>query len=214
MEMSNLDLQEQEQVEALKAWWKENSKWVIGALVIGLLGFSGTRYWKSYQAGQAAEAAKLYAEVEKQASTNDAKRIGDAADALVSRYGSSAYAPRAQLLAAQASLQARDIAHAKVQLQWVIEHASETGLQDTARLKLASVLLDEKKYDEALKQLDAAHPESFTGLYADLKGDVLSAQGKLVEARAAYQQAYDKTDSKSSYRSLIQLKMDGLGSVK
>jgi predicted negative regulator of RcsB-dependent stress response len=212
MKMSNLDLHEQEQVEAIKAWWKENGKWVIGVLVVGLLGFAGMQFWKSHQASQAAEAAKLYAEVMKQAATNDAKRIGDAADALVSRYGSSAYAPRAQLLAAQASLQAKDVAHAKVQLQWVIEHASETGLQDTARLKLASVLLDEKKYDEALKQLDAAHPESFTGLYADLKGDVLSAQGKVAEARAAYQQAYDKTDAKSVYRNLIQLKMDGLGS--
>ena len=212
--MSNLDLQEQEQVEALKAWWKENSKWVVGALVIGLLGFAGMQFWKNHQATQAAEAARLYDEVEKQVMTNDAKRIGDAADALVSRYGSSAYAPRAQLLAAQASLQARDTAHAKVQLQWVIEHASETGLQDTARLKLASVLLDEKKYDEALKQLDAAHPDAFTGLYADLRGDVLSAQGKVAEARAAYQQAYDKTDPKSVYRNLIQLKMDGLGGAK
>jgi predicted negative regulator of RcsB-dependent stress response len=209
--MSSLDLQEQEQVDALKAWWKENGKWVVGALVVGLLGFAGMQFWKSHQAGQAAEAAKLYAEVVKQVASNDAKRIGDAADALVSRYGSSAYAPRAQMLAAQASLQARDVAHAKVQLQWVVEHASETGLQDTARLKLASVLLDEKKYDEALKQLDAAHPESFTGLYADLKGDVLSAQGKVAEARAAYQQALDKTDTKSGYRNLIQLKMDGLG---
>ena len=209
--MAELDLHEQEQVDALKAWWKENGKWVVGVLVVGLLGFAGMQYWKSHQASQAAEAAKLYSEVMKQTETNDAKRIGDAADALVSRYGSSAYAPRAQLVAAQASLQARDVAHAKVQLQWVIEHASESGLQDTARLKLASVLLDEKKYDEALKQLDAAHPESFTGLYADLKGDVLSAQGKTEEARAAYQQAYDKTDAQSVYRNLIQLKMDGLG---
>jgi predicted negative regulator of RcsB-dependent stress response len=212
--MSSLDLQEQEQVEELKAWWKENGKWVIGVLVIGLLGFAGTKFWKSHQASQSAEAAKLYSEVMKQVATNDAKRISDAADALVSRYAGSAYAPRAQLLAAQSSLQARDVAHATVQLQWVIEHANETGLQDTARLKLASVLLDEKKYDEALKHLDAAHPESFTGLYADLRGDVLSAQGKVAEARVAYQQAYDKTDAKSVYRNLIQLKMDGLGNAK
>jgi predicted negative regulator of RcsB-dependent stress response len=214
MKMSNLDLQEQEQVDALKAWWNENGKWVIGAIVVGLLGFAGMQYWKKHQSDQTAEAAKLYAEVMKQAGTNDAKRIGDAADALVSRYGSSAYAPRAQLLAAQASLQARDAARAKVQLQWVIDHADETGLQDTARLKLATVLLDEKSYDEALKQLDTAHPESFTGLYADLKGDVLSAQGKVAEARAAYQEAFDKTDAKSVYRNLIQLKLDGLGAAK
>ena len=108
-------------------------------------------------------------------------------------------------------MQAKDAVHAKVQLQWVIDHASETGLQDAAHLKLASVLLDEKKYDEALKQLDAAHPESFTELYSDLKGDILSAQGKVAEARVAYQLAYDKADAKSTYRNLIQLKMDGLG---
>lgn len=209
--MAELDLHEQEQVDALKAWWKENSKWIIGVLVAGLLGFAAVQFWKSYQASQTAEAVTLYAEVIKQLATNDAKRIGDAADALSNRYGKTSYAPRAQLLAAQASLQAKDVAHAIVQLQWVIEHASETGLQDVARLKLASVLLDEKKYDEAMKQLDAAHPESFTGLYADLKGDVLSAQGKIAEARAAYQQAYDKIDAKSEYRNLIQLKMDGLG---
>ena len=212
--MSSLDQHEQEQVDALKAWWKENGKWVIGAVAVGVLGFAGVYSWKNHQANQAAEAGKLYVEVLKQVATNDAKRISDAADALVSRYGSSAYAPLAQMSAAQANLQAKDIARAKVELQWVVEHAVETAMQDTARLKLASILLDEKKYDEALKQLDAAHPESFTGLYADLRGDVLSAQGKVAEARAAYQQAYDKTDAKSTYRNLIQLKLDGLGSAK
>lgn len=212
--MAELDLHEQEQVDALKAWWNDNNKYVIGLLVVGLLAFAGTQFWKKHQATQADEAAKLYVEVMKQAATNDAKRLGDAADALASRYGDSAYAPRAQLLAAQANLQAKDLGRAKAQLFWVIEHAKESGLQDAARLKMASVLLDEKKYDEALKQLNAAHPESFTGLYADLKGDVLSAMGKTDEARAAYQQALDKTDAKSMYRNLIQLKLDGLGAAK
>ncbi len=212
--MAELDLHEQEQVDALKSWWKDNGKWVVGVLVVGLLAYAGTQFWKSHKEHQAAEAGKLYVEVIKQVATNDAKRISDAADALASRYGNSAYAPRAQLLAAQANLQAKDLSRAKAQLFWVIEHAQETALQDTARLKLASVLLDEKKYDDALKQLDAAHPESFTGLYADLKGDVLSAMGKVAEARAAYQQALDKTDAKSMYRSLIQLKLDGLGDAK
>jgi predicted negative regulator of RcsB-dependent stress response len=212
--MASLDLQEQEQVEAIKAWWNENSKWIIGALVVGLLGFSGVTYWKGHRNSQAASAARLYAEVERQVATNDAKRVGDAADALANRFGDSAYAPRAQLLAAQASLQAHDAAHAEVRLLWVIEHAGETDLRDTARLKLASVLLDEKKYDEALRQLDAKHPEAFNALYADLRGDVLSAQGKKALARAAYQQAYDGMDPENGYRKLIQLKLDGLGGAK
>ncbi len=212
--MSTLDLQEQEQVDALKSWWGENGKWVIAAVVIALLGFSGVQFWKNYQAQQAGDAAKLYAEVMKQAATNDPKRVNDAVAALVDKFGSSAYAPRAQLLAAQINLQAKDATRAMTQLQWVIEHAGEAGLQDTARLKLASVLLDEKKYDAALTQLNAAHPEAFTGLYADLKGDVLSAQGKTEEARAAYKQALDKIEAKSMYRNLVQLKLDGLGDSK
>jgi predicted negative regulator of RcsB-dependent stress response len=212
--MSTLDLQEQEQVDALKAWWKDNGKWLITLLVVAVVGFAGMQYWKKYQAGQAAEAATLYGEVMKQVATNDPKRINDAVTALVDRFGSTAYAPRAQLLAVQVNLQARDVARAKSQLQWVIDHASESGLQDTARLKYASLLLDEKDYAGAMKLLDATHPEAFVGLYADLKGDVLNAQGKTEEARAAYKMAYEKTDPSSMYRNLIQMKLEALGGAK
>ena len=212
--MSTLDLQEQEQVDALKNWWKENGKYVVGVVVIAMLGFSGMQFWKNHQSQQAGEAAKLFAEVMKQTQRNDPKRVNDAVAALVDKFGNSAYAPRAQFVAIQANLQAKDIARAKTQLQWVIDHAAETGLQDTARLKLASLLLDEKKYDEAMVQINVTHPEAFTGLYADLKGDVLSAQGKTEEARAAYKEALAKIEAKSMYRSLVQLKLDGLGDSK
>jgi predicted negative regulator of RcsB-dependent stress response len=212
--MSTLDLQEQEQVDALKTWWGENGKWVIAAIVISLLGYSAMQFWKNHQAQQAGDAAKLYAEVMKQTMSNDPKRVNDAVNALVDKFAGSAYAPRAQLLAVQANVQAKDMVLAKTQLQWVIEHSGEVGLQDTARLKLASILLDEKKYDEALTQLNATHPDAFTGLYADLKGDVLSAQGKSEEAKAAYKQALDKIEAKSMYRNLVQLKLDGLGDSK
>jgi predicted negative regulator of RcsB-dependent stress response len=212
--MSTLDLQEQEQVDALKNWWGENGKWVVGAVVIALLGFSGLQFWKRHQAEQAAEAAKLYAEVMKQTTTNDPKRVNDAAAALVEKYGSSAYAPRAQLLAVQANLQAKDIARAKVQLQWIVERATEPALQDSARLRMASILLDEKKFDDAMVQLNAAHPEAFTGLYADMKGDVLAAQGKTAEAKTAYKEALEKIEAKSMYHNLVQLKLDGLGDAK
>jgi predicted negative regulator of RcsB-dependent stress response len=150
----------------------------------------------------------------KQGAGNDPTRKNDSVQAMVEKDSGTAYAPRAQLLAVQANLQTKDIARAKSQLEWVIAHASETGLQDTARLKLSSILLDEKKYDEAIRLLDAAHPDAFVGLYSDLKGDELAAQGKTEEARAAYKMALDKMDGKSSYRNLIQLKLDGLGGAK
>lgn len=212
--MSMIDSHEQEQLDALKAWWKANRKWIVGVLAIAVVSFAAWSYWKSYQSRQAAEASTLYAEVLKQVAANDPKRINDSVAVLVEKYSGTAYAPRAQLLAVQANMQAKDLPLAQKQLEWVIAHASESGLQDTARLKLASIFLDEKKFDEAMKLLDATHAEAFVGLYADLKGDVLAAQGKTDDARAAYKLALDKMDSKSSYRNLIQLKLDGLGGAK
>ena len=212
--MATLYLKEQEQVEAFKAWWKDNGTWVLLVLTLALGGFAATKGWHAYKDKQASEAATLFGELNKQLNSNDPKRINDAAAAVIDKYGSSAYAPRAALLAAQVNIQSKDVTHAKSQLQWVIDHAGEAALKDVARLKLASLLLDEKSYAEALALLDAPHPEAFNGLYADLKGDVLSAQGKTEEARAAYQQAFEKTDAKSPYHNLIQIKLDALGGAK
>lgn len=174
----------------------------------------GWRGWQYYQAKQAGEAAILYAEFTRQLESNDVKRVNDAAAAVMDRYASSGYAPRAALLAAQANQQARDAARARTQLQWVIDHAVEDGMKNVARLRLVALLLDEKKYDEALKLLEAKHPASFDGLYADLRGDLLSAQGRKDEARSSYKLAYEKIDAKSMYRNLIEMKLDALGEAK
>jgi predicted negative regulator of RcsB-dependent stress response len=212
--MAVLDLQEQEQVDAFKAWWKDNGKWLLIALALAVAGFAAMQGWQFYKEKKMTDASTLYAELEKQLASNDPKRINDAEQAVINQFGTTAYAPRAALLAAQVNLQNKDVARAKSQLEWVIKHADETGLQNVARLKLASVLLDEKNYADALKLLDVKHAESFMGLYADLKGDVLNAQGKADEARAAYQLAFNKTDAQSKYRTLIQMKLDALGGAK
>lgn len=212
--MAVLDLQEQEQIDALKTWWKENGNKLLGALLAVAIVFAGWRGWQYYQHQQSGEAATLYAAFIKQLESGDVKRVNDAAAAVMNNYPSTAYATRAALLAAQINEHGIDIARAKTQLQWVIDHAGEAGLKELARLRLAAVLLDEKNYEGALKLLETKHPASFDGLYADLKGDVLSAQGKAAEAKAAYQLAYDKTDDKSMYRNLIQMKMDAIGEIK
>ena len=218
--MAALDLQEQEQLDALKAWWKDNGNYVLGALLIVVVAMGGWRGWQYYQSKQASEEATLYAGFIRQLESNDAKRVNDAAAAVMDKYAATGYAARAALLAAQVNEQGqvngqgRDAARAKTQLQWVIDHAGEAALKDVARLRLAAVLLDETNYADALKLLEARHPASFDGLYADLEGDVLSAQGKADEARTAYKLAYEKTDAKSMYRNLIQMKMDALGEIK
>jgi predicted negative regulator of RcsB-dependent stress response len=212
--MAALDLQEQEQLEALKAWWKDNGNWILGTVLVVVVAMGSWRGWQYYQHQQATKAATLYMQVVEQVGSNDPKRVNDAAAAVMDKFASTAYAARAALLAAQVNEQAKDVAHAKTQLQWVIDHAGEAALKDVARLRLAAVLLDEKNYADALQLLEAKHPESFDGLYADLRGDVLSAQGKTDEARSAYKLAYEKFDVQNIYRNLIQMKIDALGVAK
>ena len=212
--MAALDLQEQEQIDTLKAWWNDNGNVILSGVLIAVVVMAGWRGWQYYQNKQTGEAAILYQQFSEQLASNDAKRVNDAAAAVMDKFASTAYAPRAALLAAQVNEQGKDAAQAKKQLQWVVDHAGEAGLKDVARLRLAAVLLDEKNYADAAKLLDAKHPASFDGLYADLKGDVLSAQGKAEEARSAYKLAYEKTDANSMYRNLIQMKMDVLGAAQ
>lgn len=212
--MAALDSHEQEQLEAMKAWWQDNRNWIAAVLLVSVVVVGGWRGWSYYQHKQGSEAATLFQQFSEQMGSGDAKRINDAAAAMMEKFAGSAYASRAALMAALVNEQMKDAATAKSQLQWVIDNAGEEGLKDMARLRLAAVLLDEKNYAEALKQLEAEHMTSFDGLYADLRGDILNAQGKKDEARSAYTLAYEKIDERSMYRNLIQIKLDALSVAK
>ena len=212
--MAALDLQEQEQLDTLKAWWKDNGNRVVGVVLVAAILMGGWRGWQYYQTKQTNEAATLYQQFVEQLASNDAKRVNDAAAAVMDKYASTPYASRAALIAAQVNESVKDPAHAKTQLQWVIEHSKEDGLKSVAGLRMASLLLDEKDYAGAQKLLDAKHAASFDALYADMKGDLMNAQGNKAEARAAYQIAYDKLDAKSTYRNLVQMKLDAIGAAK
>ena len=212
--MAVLDSHEEEQLEALKNWWKENRNQILGGILIVVVVMGGWRGWQYYRHQQSVEAATLYQQFIQQLGSNDPKRINDAAAAVMNKFSSTPYATRAALLAAQVNEQGKDKTRAKIQLQWVIDNAGEDTLKDVARLRLAAMLLDEKNYADALKLLDAKHPDSFNGLYDDLRGDVLSAQGKIDEARSSYKLAYEKIDPQSMYRNLIQMKLDALGTAK
>jgi predicted negative regulator of RcsB-dependent stress response len=107
---------------------------------------------------------------------------------------------------------AGDLATAKTHLQWIVDHARDEDMKSLARFRLAGILLDEKKLDDALKLLDTRPEDPLANLIADLRGDVLVAKGSTAEARAAYQAALEKTDARSPYRNLIQIKIDALGS--
>ena len=212
--MAVYDLEEQEQIDEIKAWWKQYGNLVLLVAIAALLTVAGLRGWSYYQTKQGLEAGELYVQLQGAMGANDAKKAQDIAAVITDRYKRTGYAAFAALAAAKIAADTGDLATAKSRLQWVIDNARDDETKDIARLRLAAVLMDEKNYDEALKLLDAKHIETFTALYADLKGDALAAQGKIQEARAAYQTALDKSDSKSGYRALVQVKLDALGAAK
>jgi predicted negative regulator of RcsB-dependent stress response len=208
------DLEEQEQIDALKAWWKSHGNLVVTVLVAAALAAAATAGWRWYRNNQAEQAAQLYSALEKAQRANDTKAVREQAGQVMERFGSTAYGPMAALMAAKMNYEAGDVTSASAQLKWVVDNARDDDVVASARVRLAGVLLDQKKYEEALSVLDAKHPESFNGLFADRKGDVYTAQGKTAEARAAYKEALDKLPQQGTYRAIVQVKLDGLGGEK
>ncbi|MHB1619211.1 MAG: YfgM family protein [Sulfuricella sp.] len=205
------DLEEQEKVEELKDWWERNGTTVLLAVAVVVAVAAGVQGWRVYQKNQQRQAALAYEAVQNGVQSKDTKLIREAAGQLIEKYPGTPQASRAALLAAGANYESGDAKSAKAQLQWVIEHAKEKGARDIARLRLAGILLDEKSYEAAMKTLEAPHEKAFDGLFSDLKGDLLAAQGKMADARVAYQAALENMDEKSAYRQVVQMKLDGLG---
>lgn len=209
--MAVYDLEEQERVDDLKAWWARwgnTVSWAAIGVAAVIVAVQGWRYW---QTSRTEEASALYFAVANAGRTGDAAKAKDAMAAMLDQYAGTAYAPRAALLYAKQLWSAGDKAGAKAQLVWVVDRASDDDLKQVARYRLAEVLLDEKSVEEALKVLDAKHSEAYSGLYADLRGDALAAAGRTAEARTAYQLALAKIDPKTPYRNFIQVKLDALG---
>ena len=212
--MAVYDLEEQEKLDDLKAWWEQNSKYVSAAVVVVALVVIGVQGWRWYQRTQAEQASVLYQAVSQAARANDVSKAKEPASQIVDRYARTAYAPRAALLYAKMLYDSGDKVGARAQLQWVVDHASGDELKAIARFRLAQAMLDEKQYDDALKTLDVKTDDAFAGLFADLKGDILAAAGKSAEAKSAYETALAKIDPKSPYRAFVQVKFDALGGAQ
>ncbi len=208
------DLEEQEQLETLKAWWQQYGNLVILTATACLVTIAAFQGWRYYRYEQALAAVTLYEQLVQAERAKQPKKVRDIAAQIADKYAATPYATLAALVAARAGFETGDLAATKAHLQWVIDKAQEEEVRDVARLRLAGVLLDEKKYAEALELVQAKHGDAFSGLYADLKGDILAAQGRLAEARSAYQLAFDKSDTQSPYRMMIQAKLDALGDAK
>ncbi len=207
-----LDLEEQEKVAELRAWWNQYGTLVTAVLVIAALAAAGWSGWQMYQRSQAAEASALFETLSKAAQENDAKAVRDAAGTLVESYPRTLYASMGALVAARFHFDRNDLKSAKAQLQWVVERAPNDQFRDLARLRLGAVLLDEKAYDEALKAAEAPHGEAFAAQFAALKGDVLVAKNQAADAKAAYRLALEKAGKdERGFRDSVRVRLEGLG---
>jgi predicted negative regulator of RcsB-dependent stress response len=208
---THLDLEEQEQLDQLKAFWKQYGNLITWVLIAVLGAYAAWHGWNLYQRDQGGKAGSLYDEIERAAQDVDSERATRIFADMQSRYPGATFTHQAGLIAARVASEKGQYDAARASLAWVAEHASDAGHRSIARLRLAGLLLDTAKYDEALKQLDAIDSKEFAALAADRRGDVLLAQGKSSEAQAAYLKAWNAMDAKVDYRRLIEAKLNLLG---
>ncbi len=209
--MAVYDLEEQEKLDDLKAWWKLWGNTVLGIVIALCIGLGSVQGWRWWQTNRAEQAAVLYGAIVSAVTANDTAKAKDAMAQLADRFGGTAYAPRGALLVARTLFDAGDKDGAKAQLAFVIDRSDEDELKQIARLRLAEVQLDDKQYDDALRTLDAKTDDSFAPVYADLRGDILVAAGRTADARTAYETALGKFDANSQYRPYLQAKLDAVG---
>lgn len=186
--MAVYDLEEQEQIAALRGWWKQYGGWAIGILLIVVMAGLGWYGWQSYLKNQNAEASRIYLALQQASAQQDTGRIKQAAGELVTKYPSSQFAALGALLAATTLEAAGDSKSAEAQLNWVADHGKD-AVRGVARLRLAGMQMDDKNLDGALKTLSDTPPPGFAARFDAAKGDIYVAQGKLTEARASYDAA-------------------------
>lgn len=221
--MAVYDLEEQEQLDDIKAWWNQHGNLITSVVVAASLAAVGWQGWNWYQNKQSAEASMIFAALQQANQSKDVNRVKNLAGELTEKFAGTAYAPLAAMLAARSSVEADDAKTAKGQLTWVVEHASDE-VRALARIRLAGLLLDEKAYEAALKVLADEKLPAFAGQIALMRGDIYFAQGKASDARAAYAEALKQGKTKADpkldplsegaspgWLSLVQQKLDAVG---
>ena len=221
--MATYDLEEQEQIAEIKAWWTQYGTLLLGIVTAASIGVIIWQGWNWYQRNQTAQASMVYSVLQNAVLEKDAQRIKAASGELLEKFPRTAYASLAALTTAKATFDAGDAKTARLQLLWVVDNGKDE-LRDLARLRLAALLLDDKAYDEAQKQLDGSPTGAFAVRFLDSRGDVFYAQGKKADARAAYQGALARLDetgkakntlqdrqATAAYRDLLEQKLAALG---
>jgi predicted negative regulator of RcsB-dependent stress response len=192
--MAVYDLEEQEQIAALRSWWKQYGGWATGLVLAIAMGWLGWYGWQTYLKTQNAEASRVFLVLQQASAQQNTSQVKQAAGELVNQYPRSQFASLGALLAATTLEAAGDAKSAEAQLVWVAENGKD-AVRGVARLRLAGVQMDQKDYDAALKTLSETAPAGFAARFDAARGDVYAAQGKLTEARGSYDAALKNLDA-------------------
>ncbi len=207
----HLDLEEQEQLEELKHFWKQYGNLISWLLIVVMGSYAGWNAYQYWQRSQAAQSSAMYDEVERAALDSDTSKLDRALADMKDKFASTSYAQQAALLAAKTYHDRGNADAAKAALTWVADKSSDQGYQAIARLRLAGELAQAQAYDEAAKQLTGPFPKEFVPLAADRLGDIYLLQGKKAEARAEFEKAYKAFEDQVDYRRLVEVKLNALG---
>lgn len=200
---------EQDQVEAIKAWWDKNGKLVIVGIIALLVGVFGWRNWQDRQLQSAEAASVAYYQMQENAD-RDPVMAAEIGRHIVGEFSSTVYAPMASMMLARLAVEEGDLASAEAHLQTVISQQRRLPeLQSLARLRLAQVLHAQGRNDEALQQLQA-EAGTLQAAFDELRGDILLAQGELGQARAAYASALTGFVTQAERRSMVEMKLNDL----
>ncbi len=202
---------DEEQLEQLKKWWDENSKSVIGGIALGMIAIFGWRGWQDRLVEQGKQASDLYEQIVADISEEKGTDIKVIADQLTQDYKSTPYSIFSSLLQARKAVEKDDIDSAKIHLQWALDNTNNDEFRNLARLRLSRLLLIEGDKDAALTLIEEVDSGKFAASYHELRGDILLQQGDLKAAEDAYVQALATQKSVNDSQSIVQMKLDDLG---
>ena len=200
---------EEQQVKAIKDWWKENGRSVIAGVVIGVAGIVGWKGWNAYQEQQSLAASDRYHAMRASILAQDLESVVQQAGELRDKYSSTPYASLGALLLAKAKAEQGDQAGVVENLVWVIGNSKQDTLQAVAKLRLARVYIAQNELDKAQGLLDQEYPQAYQSLRAEIRGDLLVGRGERAAARNAYDEAI--TTAGEEDVDYLRMKRDSLG---
>lgn len=199
---------EEQQVEAIKTWWKENGVAVVAGLVIGFGALFGWRYYNDYKDAQSSAASSLYESVQQKFELGQDDEAQLQVEKIIADYPRTPYASMAAMVAARQAVASNKLDESRKQLQWVLDNSRQPQFLHTARLQLAAIMLNAAEYDKALSLLAEAKPGGFIAAYEEMKGDLLLAKGDRLAAHDAYDKALQAEGLGAQQRRIVQEKFD------